>query len=673
GHRAALDLIHLHIPWWNPYGGTGTPLAGEMQSAALFPPTLLTLLSNGQVYEHMLLELLAGVATYLLLRRIGLGRLASTIGAVAYALNGTFAWFAHATVNPIPFLPLLLLGIELAYGAAIRRQRGGWWLIAVAAALSFYAGFPEVAYIDTLLALCWLAWRARCAGRAHLAALARKIAAGAGVALLLAAPLLIAMLDFFGHAEIPLHSTSYFGSVHLPAQGLPQLLLPYVYGPIFAYANQSWGNIGGYLTTSILLLSLVGLSSRRLGGLRLALVIWLVLALSRTYDQPHLLGSVLGVLPGMSSIAFARYTFAALELPVIVLSAIAVDDLARSEVPVRRLALCATIALALIAASAIGAGPLAGKLGSAFRHHHYFAASVAWGVLVVVLATLLALLRRPPARALAVGLVIVVDGVLLFGLPQLSAPRNLRLDLAPVNFLQRHLGQSRFATLGPLQPNYGAYFGVSSINLSDGAVPRSYAHFVGARLNPFVAPTLLVGRQGAAALLFALPSNAQVISRLSGYRAASVAYFLVAPSRPLPTSAGGFHLVFRSPSALIYRLAGAAPYFSAAGCVVTPDGVDAARLSCSHRSTLTRRETYLPGWSASVDGRAVSLRRTDGPFQSVAVGAGAHRVSFSYQPPHVVWGWLALALGCASLAASLLGRVRNPAGGGTSGAAVGVQ
>ena len=63
GHRAALDLIHLELPWWNPYEGSGTPLAGEMQSAALFPPTLLLLASNGQLYEHVLLEMLAGIAT----------------------------------------------------------------------------------------------------------------------------------------------------------------------------------------------------------------------------------------------------------------------------------------------------------------------------------------------------------------------------------------------------------------------------------------------------------------------------------------------------------------------------------------------------------------------------------------------------------------------------------
>jgi len=28
GHLAATDLFHLHLPWWNPYEGTGVPLAG---------------------------------------------------------------------------------------------------------------------------------------------------------------------------------------------------------------------------------------------------------------------------------------------------------------------------------------------------------------------------------------------------------------------------------------------------------------------------------------------------------------------------------------------------------------------------------------------------------------------------------------------------------------------
>jgi hypothetical protein len=179
GHRAMVDLAHFSLPWWNPYQATGTPLAAELQSAALFPPTLFALLSNGQLYERMLLEIVAGIATYRLLRRLDLSRAAALAAGIAFGLNGTFAWFGHATVNPVAFMPLLLLGIERAYAAAVERRSGGWGLVAVAAALSVYAGFPEVTYIDTLLAIAWLAWRCCCLGRAGGLLMAGKATAGA--------------------------------------------------------------------------------------------------------------------------------------------------------------------------------------------------------------------------------------------------------------------------------------------------------------------------------------------------------------------------------------------------------------------------------------------------------------------------------------------------------------
>src|SRR5262249_2972008 len=159
-----------------------------MQSGAFFPPTLLTLFEDGQLFERMLLELLAGISTYLVLRRIQLGPWACAAGATAFALNGTFAWLSHAPANPIPFLPLLLLGLEFAYEATVSGRVGGWWLIAVSGALSFYAGFPEVAYLDGLFAACWFAWRVGCARQRRIA-LARKAAAGLLAGILLSAPL----------------------------------------------------------------------------------------------------------------------------------------------------------------------------------------------------------------------------------------------------------------------------------------------------------------------------------------------------------------------------------------------------------------------------------------------------------------------------------------------------
>ena len=122
------------------------PNDGFMQSAALFPPRLLLAFSNGRLYEHVLLELVAGLCTYVLLRRLALARWASAAAGVAFALDGTFAWFSHAPVNPVASLPMLLLGIELAYAATVAGRRGGFAPMAIAGALSVYAGFPEVAY-----------------------------------------------------------------------------------------------------------------------------------------------------------------------------------------------------------------------------------------------------------------------------------------------------------------------------------------------------------------------------------------------------------------------------------------------------------------------------------------------------------------------------------------------
>jgi hypothetical protein len=349
--------------------------------------------------------------------------------------------------------------------------------------------------------------------------------------------------------------------VHIRSEGLPQLLLPYVYGPIFGFADLTtvWGHVGGYLSTSLLLLAVLGLLSRGRRGLRLALLVWIVLALARMYGLP-LLSDVLGVLPGMSDVLFYRYAFASVELSVIVLPALAVDDLVRAPMPRRRLALGALAAFALVAAAAIGARPLAGELGPVFADRPYYEAAVVWGAMVVLAAVAAALLRDARARAGSVVLLVAVDAMVLFVIPQLSAPRNVRIDRGPVAFLERNLGNSRFFTLGPFQPNYGSYFGVASLNINDVPVPSVFTDYVHTRLDAVTDPKLLVGNYGGGRPLFA-PSPEQEFTRnLDGFRAAGVRYVLTPPNAPLPASRSTFRLVFRSPSTWIYRLSGAAPY-----------------------------------------------------------------------------------------------------------------
>jgi hypothetical protein len=668
GHRAALDLIHLHLPWWDPYEGTGAPLAGEMQSAALFAPTLLLLASNGLLYEHVLLEMLAGVATYFLLRRLRLNPWAALAGGAAFALNGTFAWFSHAPVNPVAFLPLLLLGIERAYSAAEDGRRGGWWLIAIAGALSFYAGFPEVAYIDTILAVVWFAWRVGCLTGPRRAPFVAKAGAGAAVGVLLSAPLIVAGLDYLANADLSTHTSAFFGSAHIPADGLPQLVLPYIYGPILEFTGPRfqlttiWVVVGGFVSVALLTLAGLGLCSRGRRGLRAVLGVWILLVFARMYGQIPLLGHVLGWLPGMQHIAFFRYATPALELAVVILAALGIDDLLTVTEHRRRVLWAGLGGLVVVTIAAVGANSLADQLGPHYDRRPYFAVAVAWGALTVIAIAAVGWFTGVKRRGALLALVVTVDALALFAAPELSAPRSVTVDGAPAAYLQRHLGNSRYFTLGPLQPNYGAYYGVASANINDVPIPTRYSNYIHTSLDPYVNTTVFVGNFGGSRSPFLPPPEQELIRNVAGYRQAGVAYVLAPAGQPVPQSPSTFTLADRTPSTDIYRLAGTAPYFSAASCTTRAHGREAVAVTCPHAATLVRRETSMPGWSATIDGSGAHIQTTDGLFQAVTVPAGTHMVDFDFAPPYVVWGWVAFAAGVLILAgAAIRRRAAGPA------------
>jgi hypothetical protein len=649
GHRAALALVHLHMPWWNPFEGTGAPLAGEMQSAALFPPTLLTLLANGQLWEHVLLELLTGLSTYLLLRRLSILRVASLAAAIAFALNGTFAWFAHAPVNPIAWLPMLLLGIELVYEAAVSGTRGGWWLMALAGALSIYAGFPETAYVDTLLAFLWFLWRWRCAGSRSGWRFVRKSVTGALAGGLLGTPLLLASLTYLQHGDLGGHSGA-IGSLALPRQGLSMLLLPYVFGPIFDYSDPHgtvfgiWGGVGGYLDASLLLFGLFGLVSQRFRALKLILLAWIVLAVTRMYESPAVLGHVLGVLPGMSRVAFYRYAFPSVELAMVVLAAFGLGDLIEARLPRRWLAAGVAAALGLVGLAAHAALGVAHELGPG--HRTYSFGSVGWAVGLILVGAIAGLIGNRRWRAALAAAVLAVDAAALFAAPELSAPRSVTIDLSPVTYLQRHLGLQRFYTFGPIEPNYGSYFGLSELAVNDLPVPSDFAHYVNRRLDPYADPLVFIGYEGDGRPTTAPTDQDDIVRHLESVRAAGVAYLVTPPGQRLPRRGGAISLVFRSSTAWIYHVSDSAPYFSSsASCRLRVESRQAVRSSCATATRVVRRETYLPGWSASVDGRPARVRRVDGVFQAITVPAGTHRIAFSYAPPGVLWGYIAFLLG----------------------------
>ncbi len=670
GVAAARQLIHGELPLWNSYEGLGQPLLAGMQSAALFPFVLLMLLPGGVLIFHLVLELIAGIGALLLLRRLGLSSQAAMLGGSLFALNGVFSWLTNAVFNPIAFLPWILLGIELARDSGSWRRARGWWLVAVAVALSLLAGFPEIAYLNGLLAGLWALVRLPGVRRKLVYLVA--LAAGVGVGVAIAAPALISFAEYLPNAWVGGHSGG-FAHVYLHSSGAAQLLLPYVLGPIFGLYGYDhtmtiagvWGSTGGYLTMGTAALAVVGLVlGRRLLALRIALAAWAVLCLSRIFGIP-VLREVLALVPGGSNIAEQRYLLASCAAALIVLAGLGAEAVLNGSLPRRaRQTMAAALLVGAVVVILLSAHTALKWLPGAPYLHRIIAVSalLAGGVVLVVAFTLLV---RRSARYLLVPFV-AAEAVVLFLVPQLWAPaRPVTVDTAPVTFLQQNLGQQRYFGLGVIGPNYGSYFGIASLDENDLPVPSTWERYIRTRLNDWALPDRFDGawEPGGSA-----PSaEDQVYRNLAGYEAAGAKY-LVAKTGQVTTAEAAharLTLAFHDAGVQIWELPAPAPYFSAPGCSVSSGDRDSARLDCATDSRLTRLELAYPGWHATVDGKDATLGRSD-VFQRVAVPGGEHTVRFRYWPAHLTaslaLAGAALALLIAGVVLQLLARRRAAAG-----------
>jgi hypothetical protein len=663
GHRAAVDWLHGQIPWWNPYEGVGAPLAGEMQSAALFPLNAFNLLPDGQLYFRIVLELAAGIGTYLLVRRFTRSNAPAVVGGIAFALNGTFSWLFHAPGNPVALLPFLLLGLEWAREGALSQRRKGWALVGAAIALSIYAGFPETALLDGLLAALWLVVRAFGLTRRDLITYIQSISLGVFSGILLAAPILVAFLDYIPNANLGLHNAGLATTSLSANTALPSQVLPYVFGPIKGLTTPSapldafWTFIGGYLGISLCLLALIGLVDRRYRALRIALAIWIIVGLARLVGMSWAV-HVVNAIPGVKWTIFIRYASPSWELALVVLAALGLDDLIRRSTARLAVVGSGAVMLVIILLCWHAAQPVFHALAGVPHNRAWAVASLTWSLAMVIGIVALGLLPDVGISNLnvarfrrgALASFVVLDVTAMFMVPQFSAARQAVFDAKPVNFLQQHLGEHRFYTLGPLVPNYGSYFGLSSVGLQDNPSPKAYANFIHDHLDTNAMPdafsgTIMANPEG--------PTPAQELAdHLSSYEAVGVKYVLLPAGLGLPSGSGpALRQVFSDTTTRILELPHPAGLFGAVGgrCSVHGLSETAVEVNCKEPSTIVYREMRMPGWHAQVNGDPVAVHADGQIFQSVRVPAGRSTVEFSFTPPRETVAFMAFGLGIALL------------------------
>jgi hypothetical protein len=525
GWLVADDWLHGKLPWWNPYSGVGLPLAAEMQPAAFFLPFVLLLhLFDGVTLLRIVMQSIAGVATFALLRELGISARAAFVGAVLFTFNGSFAWFASLSIMPIAFLPLLLLGIERARKQALHGGGGGWGWITAAIAYSLLAGFPEVAFLGGLLALAWCVYRLVTLpdGRLRFAA---KVLWGGTLGLLLAAPavlpFLVALPDsFIGHHV----DFSFAGFV--PAT-YAMLLFPHIYGPpLYALGvgeqSRIWFSTGGYFDLNLLLLSVLALlGPGREQGLRRLLALWIVLTFAKPAHLP-LLGSLLDHVPLLRQTIVRAYIEPSWQMAGVVLAALALDDWHRALTRGWRAPLLAASTAAVLGGVAVflGRNAIATLLRDAPGYAPFPALSL---TLAAALAMIVAIaFGKPPSRRLSAWLcaLIIGNAAVLFTVPLLCSSRNGAVDWRPVAFLRQNLGLQRVYSLDALVPNYGARLGVALLNHNYLPLPQAWVDYVRAKLMPGMDGINFFGAPDGTALLR---------SNLGRYEAAGVKYVAVRP------------------------------------------------------------------------------------------------------------------------------------------------
>ena len=149
-----------NIPAWNPHQFSGAPFAADPLSGWTYLPAMLLFtllpLATAAVSYVILHLLLAGLGTYALARTLDMNVAGSLLAAVAYEYTSylvvqNMCCFAYAGV--VSWLPLMILGAELAARSPRWLGRGLWWGLGGLALSQILAAWPGQGSYYALIAL----------------------------------------------------------------------------------------------------------------------------------------------------------------------------------------------------------------------------------------------------------------------------------------------------------------------------------------------------------------------------------------------------------------------------------------------------------------------------------------------------------------------------------------
>ncbi len=148
------------VPGWNPYQFSGAPFAGDPLSGWTYLPAMIlftalpvSAAAKGYLFVHLLL---AGLFAYALARVLRMNLAGALLAAVAYEFN-VFIYWRNLCCSPyasvMAWLPLAILGVELAVRSTRWPERGLWLGVGGLALSQILAAWPGQGSYYALLAL----------------------------------------------------------------------------------------------------------------------------------------------------------------------------------------------------------------------------------------------------------------------------------------------------------------------------------------------------------------------------------------------------------------------------------------------------------------------------------------------------------------------------------------
>ncbi len=183
------------LPAWNPWVLGGLPHLATGLSSSFYPPLWLSFLVDPPRCYAWIAALhffLGGLFFFAMLQGLGVSRSAAFFGGVLFSASG---WMSvrqeyFQLVGPAVWMPLAILG-----AARVAKRRSGALLLAIAVAMSFLTGFPQIAVYNVLAAGLVVLLRPVSWDRRVLTRTWSRFALACLVGLLIAAPQLFATIE----------------------------------------------------------------------------------------------------------------------------------------------------------------------------------------------------------------------------------------------------------------------------------------------------------------------------------------------------------------------------------------------------------------------------------------------------------------------------------------------